>query len=324
MEEIIFAGSPFWVKATSTDIGSAVITVRVWEGNRFTFPAGGFTRSFTKASVNAIIAIDVSDVILHQIPDIQFSNSPAVWVEITVVHTVSGGTEAEYTESTTRLAAGGYVRGGVVQSLITTATNTTTNLQELAHGALLQASGTVYSLAGHSKIGTSLSASDETADKFTETALPSGFSTGFLPFVEPSYRFSPWRLRFENRFGALEEVWLAHRSSNTTTTTNDTFTRSNFDFETLTYNVEQAIEQQYNSVAYKTHENNTGWMPEAFNGTLDDILLSNNKWLIDENDVVMPVILEDKSFKKKEVLNETVIQYKFKLRETQPINNVIR
>lgn len=325
MEEIIYAGSPYWISVTSSNIGSASIRVRVWEGQKSTFPATGYERTFVKSAVNGIIAMDISDVILHEIPNITPTVSPAVWVEVTVAHTAPSGSSAEYTESETLLALGGYTQGGQIQKSVFSSSGVVSTVQSLAFNSLLQASTTVFSLEGSAKNGTILQAGNNSAAKLSTTSVASGFSdSGKTAFVEPLYRFTPYRLRFENRYGVLEDIWLAKRSIPIVTVNNDSFTRSNFDYSTLTYDNTAHVEQQYNSVGYRKWHLNTGWMTEAFNVTLEDIYLSNNKWIIDNAGNPFPVILESKGVQLKTILNETVIEYGFDFRETTPINNVIR
>ena len=321
MEEVIFAKSPFWVKASSAnDLVTARFTIQIWQGAKDVIPESVFTRVLAKDVVGGNIVVDVSDIIDAQIPDAVHNANTGVWAKITV--NVNDG---EYEDSITRFALSGYTVAGTIQRYLSIEGGGVTVLSTLPTDEVVQSADTVYSLEGFSKIASRFTSDNASITKTPVVTLPWGyFDSTHKAFVEPKYRFSPLRLRFINRYGLLEEIWLAKRSTPGLTVKKNTFTRSNFNFDTLSYNTSQHVEQEYNTVGYRNWTASTGWMPEIFNTTIEDILLSDNKWLIEENGTVHAVNMMQKAQKFKTNLNETVIEYTWDFKESGPINNVIR
>ena len=120
-------------------------------------------------------------------------------------------------------------------------------------------------------------------------------------------KFTPYRLTFINKFGALQSVWMFKRSDVTLNVESEeyrAYTYSNGSYDTSKH--------QYRNISVSGKESislNSGFYPENHNKIFKEMMLSEKIW-IDYEDNLLPVNLSSKELSYKTSLNDKLINYK--------------
>lgn len=125
---------------------------------------------------------------------------------------------------------------------------------------------------------------------------------------EPKY--SPMKVIFYNRFGAMQDLWFFKRSDTSINVTSDTFKRNTVDYSTgtATYNTAKHQIKSFNLNGKESVVLNTDFLPEDFNEVIEQLLLSEEVW-IDNGANVLPVRPVTNSLTFKKGVNEKLISY---------------
>ena len=122
-------------------------------------------------------------------------------------------------------------------------------------------------------------------------------------------KYTPFKVTFVNKYGALEDVYFDLARRNTTATTYDKFKR-NIVNPLGGYSINQHQTKTFNQNGTDSFTMNTDFVDESFNETLEELLLSKKIW-ITENGQVLPIICKTKSLEKKTSLLNQLVQYEF-------------
>ena len=128
------------------------------------------------------------------------------------------------------------------------------------------------------------------------------------------------KLTFVNKHGAFEDLWFTGLRKDTVNTTASEYKASPVDFATMSYS---SAAPQIN----RNHVNgeyfislNTGWIHEDVNSSLEELMMSQNVWLTEDN-VVTPVIIVDNSLQKISQKENNIVQYSVSMKKAHNINN---
>ena len=119
-------------------------------------------------------------------------------------------------------------------------------------------------------------------------------------------KYQPYKLTFENRYGALQDIWFFKRTNEKLATTKETFKRNIIVNGTYNTSRHQTKILTKNGVEKLTL--NTGFYPELYNEVFKELQLSENVWIEFDNKV-LPVNIDSGGFDYKTSLNDKLINY---------------
>jgi hypothetical protein len=122
---------------------------------------------------------------------------------------------------------------------------------------------------------------------------------------EPKY--NPYKITFVNKFGALQELWLGLLRRDKVAVKSETFKR-NIITPTGGYDINQHNQATFNVTGNDSITLNTTFLPEEYNEVLEQLLLSEQIWIL-ENGLTLPIVINTKALDKKTVTNDNLIQY---------------
>jgi hypothetical protein len=137
------------------------------------------------------------------------------------------------------------------------------------------------------------------------TKTVSGVVWNIERFCTPKY--TPYKVTFVNKFGALEDLYFLLVRRDTTNITYEKFKR-NIVSSTGSYNIYDHQTTTFNHNGNDTFVMNTPYVKEEYNQTLEELMLSEKIW-ITENGQVVPIICTTKGLEKKTHVNDKLIQY---------------
>ncbi len=135
-------------------------------------------------------------------------------------------------------------------------------------------------------------------------------------------KYTPHKVTFVNKFGALQDVWFFKTFKELLTTNKETFKRNNYVPLTNSYNIGRHQETILNKNGNEKLELNSGYYPEEYNEVFTQMLLSEECWIeMDNKTLPINIASSDMSFKTH--LNDKLIAYKINVDYSfDKINNV--
>lgn len=125
-------------------------------------------------------------------------------------------------------------------------------------------------------------------------------------------KFTPYRVIFYNKYGALQDIWFDKKSTQTLNISSDSYKRNIMEFSssvpTASYNVYKHAQRTFNVEGTESITLNTGFITEDLNDPIKQLLLSESIW-IDNGSNVYPVNLLSSSVQEKTSVNDKLIQY---------------
>ena len=122
-----------------------------------------------------------------------------------------------------------------------------------------------------------------------------------------SPKYTPYKITFVNKYGALEDIWFTLVRRNSIQTKSEMFKR-NIVQANGSYDTYKHQSKTFNLTGNDGFVMNTPYVDETFNDTLQELMLSKKIW-ITENGQVLPVVLETKSLDFKQHVVDRLIQY---------------
>jgi len=123
---------------------------------------------------------------------------------------------------------------------------------------------------------------------------------------EPKY--TPYKVTFVNKFGAYQDIWFFKKSTESIEVTDEIFKRNTVANATVTYPAYGGQQERYNTNAKKSITLNTGFINEDSNSAIEELFLSENVW-IRQNNKTLPIIPKTKSLTYKTSLNDKLANY---------------
>lgn len=121
-------------------------------------------------------------------------------------------------------------------------------------------------------------------------------------------KYTPYRLTFVNKFGALQSVWMFKRSDLRMQIESEKY--RSFLYDGSNYDISQ---HQYRNLGVSAKQSislSSGFYPEEHNQVFEQLLLSEKIW-IDYEGNILPVNIKSKEMSYKTRLNDKLIDYKF-------------
>ena len=137
------------------------------------------------------------------------------------------------------------------------------------------------------------------------------FTTGGQTFTvhricDPKY--TPLKITFVNKFGALQEMWFFHKSVEAINTSSETYKSNVVDFSTTTYSTTRHQYTTYNVTGKETIQLNTPFVAEQFNDAMKELMMSEFVWLTKDS-TDYPVRPKTSSLQYKTSVNDKLVQY---------------
>lgn len=121
-------------------------------------------------------------------------------------------------------------------------------------------------------------------------------------------KFTPYKVVFQNKLGALQDLWFFKKTTESFNVTDETFKRNIIDSGTVTYNLDETQNQRYNVNGKTRLTLNTGFIKEDMNQTIEELFLTENAW-VDYGGNILPIIPSSKSMTFKTSLNDRLTDY---------------
>ena len=121
-------------------------------------------------------------------------------------------------------------------------------------------------------------------------------------------KFTPYKVVFQNRYGALQDLFFFKKTTESFNVTDETFKRNIINSSTVTYATSETQNQRYNVNGKTRLTLNTGFLKEDMNQTIEELFLTENAW-IDYGGNVLPIIPASKSMTFKTSLNDRLTDY---------------
>jgi len=133
-------------------------------------------------------------------------------------------------------------------------------------------------------------------------------------------KFTPYKVTFINKFGALQDIWFFKRSNETLTTSQEEFKRNTI------VDGSYSISKHQNKILTKQGSErltlNTGFYPEEYNEVFKEMQLSEDCW-IEINNQTLPINIASNTLDYKTHLNDKLINYTIEVEYAyDTINNI--
>ena len=136
-------------------------------------------------------------------------------------------------------------------------------------------------------------------------------------------KFGSSKITFLNKFGALQEMYFFHKSTEEMNTTSGDYKKNIFDYDNSNYSITDHQSQRFNTNAIKKATLNTPFVTEQYNEAIEELMLSEYVWLT-QGGVTHPVTPSTKSLKFKTSANDKLVQYTIGFDYTSNVINNVR
>ena len=136
-------------------------------------------------------------------------------------------------------------------------------------------------------------------------------------------KFGSSKITFVNKFGALQEMYFFHKSTEEMNTTSGDYKKNIFDYDNSNYSITDHQSQRFNTNAIKKATLNTSFVTEQYNEAIEELMLSEYVWLT-QGSVTHPVTPSTKSLKFKTSANDKLVQYTIGFDYTSNVINNVR
>lgn len=121
-------------------------------------------------------------------------------------------------------------------------------------------------------------------------------------------KFTPYKVVFQNKFGALQDLWFFKKTTESFNVSDELFKRNIINTSSVTYATSDTQNQRYNVNGKTRLSLNTGFIKEDMNQTIEELFLTENAW-IDYQGSILPIIPASKSMTFKTSLNDRLTDY---------------
>lgn len=151
----------------------------------------------------------------------------------------------------------------------------------------------------------------QTGDQITISTSKSGYTQSVVVTLEevcePKYDFLD--VIFYNKYGALQIMPFHKKSVKSLNANSDSYKRNLMDFVAdPTYNKEKHQIRQFHVTGKESITMNTGYIDESFNDVMKQLMLSEQVFVYDGNEV-LPITLDTSSLQFKTSVNDKLINY---------------
>jgi hypothetical protein len=300
----ILLRSPQYISVSSA--ASAKLTITIDGTLRYTI---------IKNAINSRVVFEISELCRDYIEHSFTQSNPAETITIATqrfryTEANGGGTETDLGTSTdTGFDGYGLFTGSVNPTLPSTTLQSNTDIYLPFNTASYIATNTLSTKAIISATDTSIS-----------LGIP---SVTFTIHRVCDSKFGSSKITFLNRFGALQEMYFFHKSSEDITTTSESYKRNIFDYANTNYSSTDHQMQKFNTNATKKTTLNTPFVTGQFNEAIEELMLSEYVWLT-QGSITHPVTPSTKSLRFKTSVNDKLVQYTIEFDHTSSVINNVR
>ena len=124
-------------------------------------------------------------------------------------------------------------------------------------------------------------------------------------------KYTPYKITFVNKFGALQDMWFSLKSTESLNTKGEQFKSNVINFDTLTYNTYTPQQSQFMKTGKEAITLNTDYIPEENNEVIKQLMMSEQVYLtkVGEQELVLGVIPKTSNVTYKTSLNDRLVQY---------------
>ena len=125
-------------------------------------------------------------------------------------------------------------------------------------------------------------------------------------------KYEPIKVTFVNKFGALQDIFFTLKSIESTNVRSESYKRSVFNQDTLSYNTSQHQNQLFHTNANDKIVVNTDYLNDDYNEVIEQLMISEQTWMTritNDDELVLPVVPSTKSVTYKTSLNDKLVQY---------------
>jgi hypothetical protein len=124
-------------------------------------------------------------------------------------------------------------------------------------------------------------------------------------------RYTPIKVTFVNKYGALQDLWFRLKSTETTDVRGESYKRSVFSEATLSYKTYQHQKQSFQVNGSDRITMNTGYLNDDHNAVMEELMLSEQVWMtkLTDEELVLPIMPRTKSITYKTSLNDRLANY---------------
>lgn len=124
-------------------------------------------------------------------------------------------------------------------------------------------------------------------------------------------RYTPIKVTFVNKYGALQDLWFRLKSTETTDVRGESYKRSIFNEGTLSYKTYQHQKQSFQVNGSDRITMNTGYLDDEHNAVMEELMLSEQVWMtkLTDEELVLPISPRTKSITYKTSLNDRLANY---------------
>jgi len=304
--------SPQYKTATSTVSAKLTISIDTGDGS-------GFVLRYTiiKNAINNVVVFDIAelcrDYIEHTFGSTNPAKTVAISTQITKYDAVDGTGNATVENSVGDVGYDGY-------GLFTAGADPTIGTA----GQAIQTNTDIYlpdNTAGYIPINYS---TGQIAISTTDTTKQIGSPlVTFTIHRVCDTKFGSSKITFLNRFGALQEMYFFHKSTEDINTTSQNYKRNIFNYATASYSVTDHQVQTFNINAVKKTTLNTPYVTEGYNDAIEELMLSEHVWLT-QGSTTHPVTPSTKSLTFKTSANDKLVQYAIEFNHASDVINNVR
>lgn len=162
------------------------------------------------------------------------------------------------------------------------------------------------------------------ADKMIIVATNGTTTTVNVNYIcEP--KFTPYKVTFLNKFGVLQDLWFFKKRTDNLNVTKESYKRNTIDIgaDSVSYSRYKSTKELYNINSDRSFTMNTGFVIEEFNEVIRQLLMTENAW-ISENNEVYPIVPKTSSLDYKTTLNDKLINFTLEFEYAYNDTNNIR
>lgn len=337
--------SPYYKKVSDALLTSATMSLHIYEGTLGSRPSDSLKYTITKTPVgsNTYVVFEIAELVRDYL-DNSFNgtySSNSVWVEADVVKTLSSGGPTNDNSDYLAVDGYGYFEDGINPNISTNILQSNTIIY-FSEGENIYIPAFAETVGPIKKGATTLDTISDSGNsnqkiqyyELASASLNSGdqldiyntagssilASVTLEEVCEP--RYTPIKVVFYNKFGALQDMWFFKRSDTTINASSDSYKANLLDLSALSYDTSAHQMRKFNVNGNETITLNSGFYDEQYNEVIRQLMLSEQVWLDNGTDI-LPVDLNTDSYRFQKNVNDKLIQHTLEFAYAyDKINNV--
>lgn len=121
-------------------------------------------------------------------------------------------------------------------------------------------------------------------------------------------KYTPYRVTFINKFGALQNIYFFKKSTETLNTKQKMFKASVFNEFDLRYDLQKHQHNTFQKMGNESISMNTGFVSEQYNSVMKELMLSEQVWIKKDGEI-LPINVKTSSLTYKTSVNDRLINY---------------